>query len=80
MLVLKGEGAGGTGKNTLSTDGAIGFSDRSISEGGHYPPEAAVGKAEGAYTQTLTTYPDAPATEHAFIRVVNKFGTAGINR
>ena len=38
------------------------FSNRLAAECGNYPPEAAVGKTKGPYTQTLPTYPDAPAT------------------
>ena len=80
MLILKGQGASGTGKNAFLTPEALGFTNRLVAKCGNYPPKATVGKTEGPYTQTLPTYPDAPATEHALIGVVDKFGTAGINR
>lgn len=80
MLVLKGQGASGTGKNAFLTSEALGFGNRLVAKCGNYPAETAVGKTEGPYAQTLPTYRDAPATEHALIGVVNKFRTAGINR
>jgi hypothetical protein len=51
-----------------------------MTKGGDHPVKATVGKTKDAYTQTLPTYPDTPATEHALVRVINKHRAAGIHR
>ena len=64
--------------NTFAAVLATGPAHRLIPKGGDYPPEAAVGKANGSFAQFFLAYPNASATEHTLIRVIKEQWTAGI--
>ena len=76
LLILKSQSAGGTGNNAFTTVSALGFSNRLTPKSSDQPVKATVGKTEGAYTQTLPTYPNTPSTEHALVGVIDKYRTA----
>jgi hypothetical protein len=58
---------------------AVDSGHRLISEGGHPALKAPVGKAEAVPTIMPLTDPDAPTTQDAFIRVIDKTGMAVID-
>jgi hypothetical protein len=64
--------------NTLATVLTKGPTHWLIPKSGNHPPEAAVSKTNDSFAQFFLAYPNAPAAEHALIRVVDVQGAAGI--
>ena len=64
--------------NTFAAVLATGPAHRLIPKCSDYPPEAAVGKANGSFVKFFLAYPNASAAEYTFVRVVDEQGTAGI--
>ncbi|GAI57490.1 unnamed protein product, partial [marine sediment metagenome] len=59
--------------NAVSAFLAPGLTYWLVGEGSNHPFKATMGKTEDTYSQTLPTYPDAPPTEDALIRVKNEY-------
>jgi hypothetical protein len=66
--------------NTLTTALAIGFGERYVSESGDHSPKATIAKINNPQAKFLLAYPNALATKHTLIRVINEYRTAKIHR
>ena len=64
--------------DALATVLTVGLIHGLISKGAHHSVEAPVGKADGSLAQLFLAYPNASATENAFVRIINEQGTARV--
>jgi len=78
MALAKYQSTDRANGNTLATVLTKGPTNRLIPKSGDHPPEAPVSKTNGSLAQFFLAYPNASATEHTFVRVINEQGTARI--
>jgi len=74
------KGANRANSYALAAILATGLTYRRISKCSDHPVEAPVGKTDGSPAQFFSAYPNASATENAFVRVINEQGTAIVYR
>ena len=72
------QSSNGTNGDTLATVLAAGLTYRRISKCGDHSVEASMGKTDNSSAHFLPAYPNASATENAFVRVINEQGTARV--
>ena len=72
LAILKYQGSYWANLNAFVADVASRLGDWLVLEGSDHPIEAAMGKTQHTYTEALTAGPYAPATQDAFIGVVDK--------
>jgi len=78
ITLTKYQSSNGTNGDTLATVLAAGLTHRLISKCGDHSVEAPMGKTDNSSAHFFLAYPNASATENAFVRVINEQGTARV--
>jgi len=79
ITLTKYQSSNGTNGDTLATVLAAGLTHRLISKRSDHSVEAPMGKTDNSSAHFFLAYPNASATENAFVRVINEQGTARVH-